>query len=180
MKRSWKRNSSFPTSFIETHWYIPFHFLQPGRIAVPFLKRSSSSYKQTFTIFSRGKKPLFSQASPYLNYNSCLLGCPQRVTFQHPWRFSFFSGRCVLPIIFHRRLPSDRNCWNCLLVVSVICLFCPFPRFQLLQRSMEFSLQTTLVYYPLNWDIGHWKFLTIIINSQGASLVHPGENLRQH
>ena len=56
MKPSWKWNSSSSTLFIELHWYIPLYTLSDRqKIAVSFAKRSSSSYKQTFTKFSREK-----------------------------------------------------------------------------------------------------------------------------
>ena len=175
MKCSWKRNSSFPTSFIETHWYIPFHFLQPGRIAVPFVKRSSSSYKQTFTIFSR-EKALFQSGFPLFKPQLLPSGLPSAYDLSGPFTIQFPLWPLRFPHHFHRRLPSDSNCWKCLVGASVIRLCCPFLCNTLLQRSMGFSLHTTLVHYPLNWDVRHLKFLTIMINPQGASLVHPGDN----
>ena len=55
MKPSWKGNSSSSTLFIELYWYIPLLTLSNRQIAVSFAKRSSSSYKQTFTKFSKEK-----------------------------------------------------------------------------------------------------------------------------
>ena len=54
-EHNWKWNSSSSTSFIDSHWYIPFLLSPTGKIAVFFAKRSSSSYKQKFTKFSREK-----------------------------------------------------------------------------------------------------------------------------
>ena len=60
-----------------------FHFsLSPiDKLAVSFAKRSSSSYKQTFTKIFQGKNPFLSPTSKYLNQNCCPLGCLQACDF---------------------------------------------------------------------------------------------------
>ena len=60
-----------------------FHFsLSPiDKFAVSFAKRSSSSYKQTFTKFFQWKKPFLSLTSKYLNQNCCPWGCFQACDF---------------------------------------------------------------------------------------------------
>ena len=65
-----------------------FHSLQQAKIAVSFAKWSSSSYKQTFTKFSRGEKALSS--SHFQIFKLQLLSA----SFSSPdaWSFSFFNA----------------------------------------------------------------------------------------
>ena len=89
MKPSWKWNSSSSTLFIELYWYIPLLLSPTGKIAVSFAKRSSSSYKQTFTRFSRGKSPFLSANSTLFKLYSRPFGLPQCVAFSSLGLFGF-------------------------------------------------------------------------------------------
>ena len=89
MKHDWKRNSSSSTLFIALHWYIPLFTLSNRQeIAVSFAKRSSSSYKQTFTKISKGEKSLSS--SHFQIFKLQLLSAS--FSSLDAWSFSFFNA----------------------------------------------------------------------------------------
>ena len=115
MKHSWKWNSSSSTLFIEFHWYIPLLLSPTGKIAVSFAKPSSSSYKQTFTRFSRGKSPSLVLTLQYLNYTAGPLSdCPNVWRFFLPWTLQI-----PLQTTVSSRFPSDSNGWTFLVCIFV-------------------------------------------------------------